>query len=132
MPIKESNKQIRVRSKATTSYKCYFSGCINNNLDSVKFHRIPPPPPPIPKDAKLSKIFTNKFRRLKRNEILDSCGLSRNDDRVSLRICEGHRWSQKKVNLHVDYQNKEYTKGYSLTIPSPQGKESSLKRGFSF
>ena len=63
LPINESNKQTRVRSKASTSYKCCFSGCINNNLDSVKFHRIPPPPPPIPKDAKLNKIFKNKFKR---------------------------------------------------------------------
>ena len=37
----------------------------------------------------------------------------------------------KKVSLNVNYQNKEYTKGCSLTIPSSQGKYSSLKRGVS-
>ena len=37
----------------------------------------------------------------------------------------------KKVSLNVHYQNKEYIKGCSLTIPSPQGKYSSLQRGVS-
>ena len=37
----------------------------------------------------------------------------------------------KKVRVNVSYHDKEYTKGYNLTIPSPQGKGSSLKRGVS-
>ena len=109
---KVSKKSPAVKKKAPQKlgrpYRyCCFIGCNRNNHHNVSFKRLTrmPDKEPSPTDT-IDRHKLYILKKSKRREQLDRCGLSREDNRQSLRIYSDHEYESIKIYHTLQHNGK--------------------------
>ena len=81
---------------------------------------MPPIPEYSPKEEdSLKRHLTFLRKKYSRTELLDRCGLRRNDQRKDLRICTDHEYEPLTKRVHLEHNRKKREILIVLSVPKP-------------